>query len=133
MGRFMHFTVVRKMVIGFTSLALLLIITSVLSYVGLTQIKDSAEQVAREKMPIQRVVTNLNVDILRLGTITTNAYFESQQSALEQLKAKFDEGFASYAEELADLGELVSEQNTELLQKINANSDAYLSASNAMF
>jgi methyl-accepting chemotaxis protein len=129
----MHFTVVRKMVIGFTSLALLLVITSVLSYIGLAEIKDSAQEVARVKMPIQRVVTNLNVSILRLGTITTNAYFESQKEELNSLKRDFDEGYESYISELASLGALVSEQNVVVLQQVSNNSEAYLSASHAMF
>ena len=133
MGCYMHFTVVRKMVIGFTSLALLLVITSVLSYIGLAEIKDSAQEVAREKMPIQRVVTNLNVSILRLGTITTNAYFESQKEELNSLKRDFDEGYESYISELASLGALVSEQNVVVLQQVSNNSEAYLSASHAMF
>ncbi len=133
MGCYMHFTVVRKMVIGFTSLALLLVITSVLSYIGLAEIKDSAQEVARVKMPIQRVVTNLNVSILRLGTITTNAYFESQKEELNSLKRDFDEGYESYISELASLGALVSEQNVVVLQQVSNNSEAYLSASHAMF
>ncbi|MFC4699213.1 methyl-accepting chemotaxis protein [Glaciecola siphonariae] len=129
----MQLTVVRKMVIGFTSLALLLVITSVLSYIGLADIKDSAEEVAREKMPIQRVVTDLNVSILRLGTITTNAYFEDDKAGLDDLKAQFDVGYTHYSEALTQLSVLVASDNQEMLERIIANSNAYLNASNAMF
>lgn len=76
----MRLTVVKKMVIGFTGLASLLLVTSWLSYLGLADIKQSAEKVAHEKMPIQRVVSSLNVDILQLGTITTNGYFENESA-----------------------------------------------------
>lgn len=41
-------TVVKKMIIGFASLALLLVVTSGLSYIGLRDIKASAEEI--EKM-----------------------------------------------------------------------------------
>nr|WP_136252350.1 HAMP domain-containing methyl-accepting chemotaxis protein [Ningiella ruwaisensis] len=129
----MHLTVVRKMVIGFTSLALLLIITSLLSYLGLADIKHSAEKVAKEKMPIQAVVSKLNVDILRLGTLTTNAFYEADKAQLELLKERFDLGFAQYSEELQALEQLVSGSNQDVLDQIKLNSNAYLVASENMF
>ncbi|MBT1451927.1 methyl-accepting chemotaxis protein [Glaciecola sp. XM2] len=129
----MQLTVVRKMVIGFTVLALLLLFTSFLSYLGLNDIKHSAEQVAQEKMPIQRVVSSLNVDILRLGTITTNTYFETDRQQLTAFKAQFGDSYAQYAEQLMLLSELVTQQNQALVDAVKLNSQAYLDASDAMF
>lgn len=129
----MHFSVVQKMVIGFAGLALLLIITSVFSYIGLNDIKHSAVQVAEEKMPIQRMVTNLNVNILRLGSLTTNAFFAEEKSQIERLKTQYDEGHSQYSAELQQLSKVVSRQNSAMLAQIVENSEEYFSASEAMF
>lgn len=129
----MHFSVVQKMVIGFAGLALLLIITSVFSYIGLNDIKRSAVQVAEEKMPIQRMVSNLNVNILRLGSLTTNAFFAEEKSQIERLKTQYDEGHSQYSAELQQLSKVVSRQNSAMLEQIVENSKTYFSASEAMF
>jgi methyl-accepting chemotaxis protein len=129
----MQLTVVRKMVIGFTGLALLLLTTSLLSYLGLADIKQSAQEVAREKMPIQRIVSSLNVDILRLGTITTNAYFERDKEKIQTLNDKFSQGQINYSEKLDGLAALVTAENQLLLEEIQQSSQAYLTASESMF
>jgi methyl-accepting chemotaxis protein len=129
----MQLTVVKKMVIGFTGLALLLLTTSWLSYLGLADIKKSAEEVAHEKMPIQAVVSSLNVDILRLGAITTNSYFENQKEQLDALNAEFSEGHSNYIQKLEKLSSLVSIENQALLMEIQNSSDKYLTTSKKMF
>jgi methyl-accepting chemotaxis protein len=129
----MQLTVVRKMVIGFTGLALLLLTTSWLSYLGLADIKQSAEEVAHEKMPIQAVVSSLNIDILRLGAITTNGYFESERAKLDSLNEEFSKGHTAYTQKLDTLSSLVSSENKPLLTEIQQSSDRYLTASKKMF
>lgn len=129
----MRLTVVKKMVIGFTGLASLLLVTSWLSYLGLADIKQSAEKVAHEKMPIQRVVSSLNVDILQLGTITTNGYFENESAKLDALNAEFSQGHSAYIQKLDTLSSLVSNDNHALLKEIQQSSDRYLTASKKMF
>lgn len=49
----MRLTVVQKITLGFALFGCLLLITSLLAYLGLSDIRRSAETVATEKMPVQ--------------------------------------------------------------------------------
>ena len=126
-------TVVNKMIIGFASLALLLVVTSGLSYIGLRDIKASAEEVAFEKMPIQNSVANVNEKVLNLGMVSTNAYFEQKQAALETYKLEFDQLYVSFQKSVTRLSSLVSPQNSVVLEDALKSSQVYLAATQKMF
>jgi len=126
-------TVVRKMVIGFASLAVLLVVTSGLSYIGLSDIKVTAEKVAFEKMPIQAAVSSINENVLNLARVTTNAYFESDKQKLDELKKKFDRYYETFQSNVDALSKSVSAQNTHSLNEALVTSERYLKASQQMF
>lgn len=128
-----NFSVVQKLVIGFVSLALLLVVTSVLSYFGLRDIKDSAEIVAFEKMPMQSATAMVNENILILARITNIAYFETELAQLDIIRADFEEHKIQFEKELTKLKELVSSKNTEKLQQAVLASDKYFNASKSLF
>lgn len=129
----LNLTVVQKMVIGFTVLAILLLATSGLSYIGLRDIKRSAEQVAFDKMPIQAAVAELNESVLSLARVTTNAYFETNQTNLDKLKSDFTAFNKSYTNGMSKLSALVSAQNAATLEQTLQYSNAYIVSSIAMF
>ncbi|MGQ8363838.1 methyl-accepting chemotaxis protein [Glaciecola sp. 1036] len=84
-------------------------------------------------MPIQRKVASLNLEILRLGTITTNAYYEQDLSLIKKYKSDFDSEFNQYSSILASLKTLVDEQNIGIVKQIETTSSQYQQASLNMF
>lgn len=127
------FSVVHKMVIGFSSLAVLLVVTSGLAYIGLSEIKASAEEVAFEKMPVQSSVSSINQQVLNLARVTTNAYFENDAQKLANYKQEFDDVYTRFTENVATLSSLVSAQNSASLDEAVVTSQSYLASSESMF
>ena len=132
-SKLLRVSVVSKLVIGFSSLAILLLITSVVAYFGLNDIKNSAEEVAFEKMPVQRSVATINQQVLNLARITTNAYFETEVETLATYKIEFDALYKQFLENVAELSTMVSAQNIDSLELAIKTSQAYLVASQSMF
>ncbi|MDG6098915.1 HAMP domain-containing protein [Alteromonas sp. ZYF713] len=102
----MPLTVVNKIILGFASFGCLLLITSILSYWGLSGIQTSAEDVIEEKMPVQTLMNEVNTQILTLATITANGYHVSSLPELQNSKSTFaarSETFVSGLDELAKL------------------------------
>lgn len=128
-----NLSVVQKMVIGFTSLAVLLLVTSGLSYLGLRDIKDSAERVAFKKMPIQAAVAEANKNALSLARVTTNAYFETTTAQLNELEKNYISFKTGLENGISKVSSLVSSQNAVILEQTLIVSDDYFAASNAMF
>ncbi len=127
----LRLTVVRKIVIGFVSLTLILLITSSLSFFGLKEIEQSADVVANEKMPIQQTVASAQSAILNLSVITTNAYFETDKIKLEQLRDKYDLLSKSFKDSIAILDGLVIRSDS--VQNIAILSDNFLTFGNTLF
>ncbi|MFT6268954.1 MAG: methyl-accepting chemotaxis protein [Alphaproteobacteria bacterium] len=127
----LQLTVVTKMVIGFVSLALLLVVTSGLSYLGLSDIKESAEKVAFKQMPVQRAVSEVNEIVLSLARLTTNTYYASESDELTSLKSEFDNLNQSFNEKVDVLSSLL--QTSQSLDQALTNSKTYFDASEAMF
>ncbi|MFC3121574.1 methyl-accepting chemotaxis protein [Agaribacter flavus] len=128
----MQLTVVKKMVIGFALLAFLLVLTSALSYRGLTDIRTSAQSVAYNKLPVQQLVSKLNIDILRLGSLTTNAYYEFNEIRFSQLRAQFVQDNEAYQGSLNKLENRPDDIYLDSLNQILAASARYQSHSKAM-
>lgn len=126
-----HLTVVNKIVIGFVSLSLLLLVTSGLSYLGLSDIKTSAQKVAFEQMPIQQAVSEVNNTVLNLARLTTNSYYANDRDQLLSLKAEFEDLQQRYVNKTAVLSGLVADKQSLALAIENGQS--YLNASQAMF
>ena len=100
----MPLTVVNKIILGFASFGCLLLITSILSYWGLSGIQTSAEDVIEEKMPVQTLMNEVNTQILTLATITANGYHVSSLPELQNSKSQFtahSETFVRGLDELA--------------------------------
>ena len=97
----MRLTVVQKITLGFALFGCLLLITSLLAYLGLSDIRRSAETVATEKMPVQTKMMSLKSDALSLATVTANGYYMDELSALNKNKAEFEALSEVFSEDLA--------------------------------
>lgn len=99
----MRFTVVAKTILGFILLGFVLFITNVMSYVGLSDIRESSESVINEKMPLQSQVLKIQTQLLNLGKASLSGYYLDNLSALNSNKAQFDELLGEFEGTLRDL------------------------------
>ncbi|MBT1063288.1 HAMP domain-containing protein [Bowmanella sp. Y26] len=130
----MRITVVGKIITGFVLFGLLLLCTSILSYWGLSSIRDSAQLVAKEKMPVQAKMLAAQTQILTLDKVSLQGYFLNQP---DRLNANFDE-FSRLSSQFRDLLTqldtlpLADDEKQSLQQAVEASSQ-YLTASTAMY
>ena len=125
-------TVVQKLIAGFVSLGVLLALTSLMSYVGLADIKISATEVIENKMPVQKAMTSAQANILQLSSVTTNAFFEQNSSSLDDFQTSYDELSLALMSDIEQLKELVGRENKALFAEAAEASERYLTDSKAM-
>ncbi|WP_159578499.1 methyl-accepting chemotaxis protein [Alteromonas sp. KUL106] len=127
----MQLTIINKITLGFGLFGCLLLLTSTLSYFGLSSIKDSALDVVEQKMPVQTSMVKVKTEILSLSVITANGYHVENIAELSANKETFDSLSAAFAEDLSQL--------TSLMPKNNIASNAvevsltYVESSNEMY
>lgn len=109
----MQLTVVNKIKLGFGLFGCLLLLTSILSYVGLSDIRHSADDVVERKMPVQTQMVKVKTDILSLSVITANGFHEATPSLLAENEKEFSSLSVLFVEDLNALSQSLS--NTLLL------------------
>ena len=127
----MSLTVVNKIILGFASFGCLLLITSILSYWGLSGIQTSAEDVIEEKMPVQTLMNEVNTQILTLATITANGYHVSSLPALQNSKSQFAARSETFVRGLDELAKLLG--NDKQATQAIAASQEYVEQSLGMY
>ncbi len=127
----MQLTVVKKITLGFALFGCLLLLTSILSYFGLSDIRQSAVVVVEEKMPVQAQMVEVKTDILNLARITANGYHESTAQGLLQNRTEFDGKAKTFTQQRNQLLSLINSSKT--LRSAVSASDTYLSESVAMY
>lgn len=126
-------TVVRKMILGFSGLAILLLITSLMSYFGLQEIKYSASAVVAEKMPMQKAMTGVRTDILSLSNLIIKAYYETEDAELALQKDSFNQVSQSLTDGLNSLQTFVVDDNQSQLTTTVDLSSQYISFGEKIF
>ena len=127
----MQLTIINKITLGFGLFGCLLLLTSTLSYFGLSSIKDSALDVVEQKMPVQTSMVKVKTEILSLSVITANGYHVVDIAELNANKATFDSLSSAFEGDLSKL--------TSLMPKNNVASNAvdvslaYVDSSNNMY
>ena len=96
-------TVVKKIIIGFAIFWLLLFIIGVLSFFGLTEIRQAAVSVVEEKMPLQVQMMDLKSETLTLSTIVANGFHETEPVALTRNANEFRTLSATFRAQLTQL------------------------------
>ena len=125
----MKFTVIQKIVLGFAALGCLLVLTSFLSYFGLVDIRNSAETVVEEKMPVQTRIITFQAEALKLANVTTNGFHERDSVALQSNFATYEQSKSLFNENYQVLSQLLPQESlNNLSESIN-----YLNASDAMY
>jgi methyl-accepting chemotaxis protein len=127
----MQLTIINKITLGFGLFGCLLLLTSILSYFGLSGIKDSALDVVEQKMPVQTSMVKVKTEILSLSVITANGYHVETDIELTQNKATFDELSSEFSDDLATLKALMP-SNAMATNAVEV-STSYVNNSNAMY
>ncbi|MFC3095581.1 methyl-accepting chemotaxis protein [Alteromonas sediminis] len=126
----MQLTVVKKITYGFGLFGCLLLLTSILSYFGLRDIRDSALMVAEEMMPVQSGTVAIKANLLELSVITSNAFYLDNLDELERNMAQYSVSSNQLSGLLTSLqGRIDSTEFKDASDKINL----YLSYSESMY
>jgi methyl-accepting chemotaxis protein len=127
----MQLTIINKITLGFGLFGCLLLLTSILSYFGLSSIKDSALDVVEQKMPVQTSMVKVKTEILSLSVITANGYHVETDAELRKNKATFDDLSDAFSQDLSTLKALMP-GNSMASNAVEVSAD-YVSNSNAMY
>ncbi|GFD88953.1 methyl-accepting chemotaxis protein [Tenacibaculum sp. KUL152] len=127
----MQLTIINKITLGFGLFGCLLLLTSILSYFGLSSIKDSALDVVEQKMPVQTSMVKVKTEILSLSVITANGYHVETDAELRENKATFDDMSDAFSQNLSTLKALMP-GNAMASNAVEVSAD-YVSNSNAMY
>ena len=127
----MQLTIINKITLGFGLFGCLLLLTSILSYFGLSGIKDSALDVVEQKMPVQTSMVKVKTEILSLSVITANGYHVEDIAELSANKSTFDTLSSAFSDDLSRLKSLMP-KNAVASNAVEV-SLAYVSSSNQMY
>lgn len=128
----MNLNVVGKIIAGFALFGCVIVATNVVSYFGLADIRDSANTVVQQKMPVQAKMLQIQTGILSLGTVSTNGYFEESLSALDDNQQTFDALSSEFIQTLNSLSSIIGKSNSAYQQGAD-DSLAYIDQSNQMY
>lgn len=103
----MRLKIINKITLGFGLFGCLLLLTSILSYFGLSGIKDSAQNVVEQKMPVQTSMVKVKTEILSLSVITANGYHVENRNELDANKQTFNSLSSTFSDDLAQLKSLM--------------------------
>lgn len=123
----MRLTVVAKIILGFAVFCGLLILTGLLSYAGLSDIRGSAVSVVEDKMPIQNQMMEMKSETLTLATIIVNGYYKDTIDGLSQSREQFTALAAEFEQQLDGLTASDEQQFTQQAGQ------TFLTHSNAMY
>ncbi|GAB5382544.1 MAG: methyl-accepting chemotaxis protein [Aliiglaciecola sp.] len=128
----MNLNVVGRIIAGFALFGCIIIATNIVSYFGLAEIKDSANSVVEQKMPVQAQMLKVQTGILSLAKLSTSGYFKSDLNGLLENKQEFETLSAQYKDDLNGLAQIISQNKTafesgkdESLQYIDLSDQMY--------
>lgn len=130
----MRITVRNKIIAGFALFAMLLVITNILSYLGLSDIRQSAESVAEQKMPMQQQMLEVQNHLLILGKVSTEGYYTLKEQELLESHQQFQQLSSELNQGLKRLESMyvAQGQKSDIQQGSNAI-DAYVQAAQEMY
>ena len=128
----MKLTVVHKIIIGFAVISAMLLISNVLSYLGLAEISRSADNVVQHKMPVQARMLQVQTGLLSLANESTQAFYLKQYDDLQQNQQGFNKMADNVKQLLIEVGQqLTSDQ--QVFRQAQQAIEAYLSHTSQMY
>jgi methyl-accepting chemotaxis protein len=128
----MNLTVLRKIILGFAIISAMLLVTNVVSYLGLHQISDSARSVVEQKMPVQAKMLQVQTGMLSLAKESTEGFFLTDASLLKSNKDKFNLLVTQTKQQFEELSAIIDTNNATFEQGA-AKAYAYLERAAQMY
>ena len=110
----MNFTVAMKIIGGFAIIAVLLVITSVISLVNLGTIQDSTVQQSEVAIPTLKGSNKLANTLTQIGNVTLRAYYQTEYTPLSANLASYNQDKEDFSKELKKLKGVVKNENSLL-------------------
>ena len=107
----MKITVAMRIIGGFITISLLLIIISVSSLINLNAVGSAVDEVNRVAVPTLSSSNSLKASFLNMSRVTFEAYIEEQVTGLENKYARFTGSKADFDAELKALNSVLSDDS----------------------
>ena len=125
----MNLTVATKIIGGFTILTVLLIITSLFSWLNLNTIQTSTDKVGKLAFPTLQESNYLAVKLMHMSNLALTEYYQQDLELLDKNNAEFTQETTSFNKALKNL-KIVVQQEKKLLSNINKVDNVYNAFSN---
>ena len=110
----MNLTVAKKIIGGFTIIAVLLVITSAISLMNLNTIHQSTLQQSELAIPTLQGSNKLANTLTQIGNLTLRAYYQTELIPLNNNLSSFNSEKSGFAAELKKLKTVVQKENSLL-------------------
>ncbi|MBD1582545.1 methyl-accepting chemotaxis protein [Pseudoalteromonas sp. S16_S37] len=98
----------QKIILGFSSLGTLLLISSALAYTALKQIHHANMEVKSVALPILKTANALQLQQSALSKLVSKAFSENDQANLKTITTRFAQGQQRYQQKLSELHEVTA-------------------------
>lgn len=131
----MKITVAMRIIGGFATISLLLVIISISSFINLNSVGSAVDEVNRVAVPTLSSSNALKASFLNMGRVTFEAYIEESVDGLEQKYSNFTDSQANFTAELNKLKSVLADDSTMLqsLKGVDAAYQQYVQNVEAMY
>jgi len=120
----MNLTVAMRIIGGFTIILILLVLTSVTSWLNLNKISDSTEQQNQLAIPTLKGSNQLTLELNQMANFTLKGFYETKLSSLEENLQAFNTVKAQFVPAFKQLKALVENENN-LISNLNKVTKIY--------
>ncbi|AXR05437.1 HAMP domain-containing methyl-accepting chemotaxis protein [Salinimonas sediminis] len=124
----MKITVAKRIIGGFLTISLLLVVISISSLYNLNSVGSATEEVNQVAIPTLAGSNRLKATFLNMGRLTFEAYIEEDLNGLNEKQAAFEQNKQTFEQTYTRLSQIVT-NDAELeqsLSKVKASYDTYV-------
>jgi methyl-accepting chemotaxis protein len=111
----MNFTVKVKIIGGFSILAILLIATSLFSFLNLSTISQATQKVSQLAIPTLKESNKLAVELVTMGNLAVKEYYQESLESLSVKQKKFNTHHDKFSQTLKKLKTIVRDEEALLI------------------
>ena len=131
----MKITVAKRIIGGFATISLLLVIISASSFINLNSVGSAVDEVNKVAVPTLTSSNALKASFLNMGRVTFEAYIEESVDGLESKYDNFTNSKANFSTELKKLETVLADDSAMLasLKQVNGAYEQYIQNVEAMY
>lgn len=130
----MKLTVAMRVIGGFAIITLLLLVISLSSIFNINSIGSSVDRLNNKAVPALENVSNMQVDVLQLGALQTETFYDSNLQLVENHSQELEATRQQFKRTLTRLRELIEgEGYGELISRMNEQTTTYVSSVDKLF